>query len=64
MVPHTPLNGAAPINYHLKTEVSITIHHQPCSTHFIQQYESKPFKKHPCYQSSCYIVATVKNTDD
>ena len=35
------------INYHLKSEVSITLCCQLCSTHYTQQYESRTVQKAP-----------------
>ena len=45
-----PVNGAKPINYNLKKEVSITLCHA-------QQYESRAFQKAP-------LLASMKNTDN
>ena len=54
MVPRPPT-----INYHLKSEVSIMLHCQLCSTH----YTALQIKN--CLKSTSAIkVATMKNTDD
>ena len=47
------------INYHLKSEVSITLRCQLCSTHYTA------FRIKNCSKSTSAIkVATMKNTDD
>ena len=51
MASHAPA-----INYRLKSEVSLTLCCQLCSTHYIQHYESK--------STSTIKVTTMKNTDD
>ena len=45
-----PANGAASINYRLRSEVSITLHHQLDSAGNIQLYKLRAFL---CYQSIC-----------
>ena len=47
IVPCAPVNGAININYRLKSEVPIVLHHQLGSTCYTQQYESKTFRKAP-----------------
>ena len=62
--PHIPKErvGATPpsyINYHLKSEVSITLHCWLCSTHYTAVRIKNCFKK-----TSAIEVATMKNMDD
>ena len=48
-----PANGAASINYRLRSEVSVTLHHQPV----IYSYTNREL-------FSVIKVASVKNTDN
>ena len=47
MLSCTPNNGSVPINYCLKSELSITFHHPLHSTCHTQQYKSRTIQKAP-----------------
>ena len=47
------------VNYHLKSEISITLRCQLCSCNLLHSITNQLFKKHLYNQ-----VATMKNTDD